>query len=196
MSSGEVVGLLLTVMLIGVAASGAVAWLIWRRSTRLRESHVRRIDASAEWLAARVTLTRNSISFVTAFRELADEKGDADAIALRRDEAQRARGAWCDARRELDRAEAMLVAWSNDPGIRQRLGEFDQATPEALRAAVNADRQTLGRLIKRLRDSDDRAAELVRSAACGIRGKTLLGSALVTRLRVAGQSAYHQLMRR
>ena len=108
MSSGEVVGLLLTVMLLGVAASGAVAWLIWHRSSRLRESHVRRIDASAEWLAARVTLTRTSISFVTAFRELAAAHGNADAIALRRDEAQRARAAWCDARRELDRAEGRI----------------------------------------------------------------------------------------
>lgn len=161
MSFGEIIGLLLTVALFACALGVSAAAVVAGRRYRRQELAVRRVDAYAHWLGARITITRASISFVAAFRALALERGDGAALALRRDEAQRTRAAWCAAQRELDRAEAMLVAWSGDPAVRQRVRALGHVAPEALRRAIHADAQDAGEFFVGLREADERATDLV-----------------------------------
>ena len=163
MSSGEFLGLLVTVSLLGVLVGAVFTWITALRRDRLAEPRGRRIDAYAQWLSARMTLSRASASFVAAFRALAAERPDSEYISLRREEAQRTRNAWWDAMRELDHAEAMLLVWSGDPTIHERLAHFDRVGPEALRTAINGGQVEVDKLMRRFRDADARAAEFVRS---------------------------------
>ncbi len=118
MSSEEVVGLMLTVALLSATAGTAVTAAVILRRSGMSQWRMRRVDAYARWLAAWMTLSRVSASFVAAFRALATERRDSEYFALRRHEAQRARAAWSDAMRELDRAEAALIAGTVAPSIR------------------------------------------------------------------------------
>ena len=170
MSSSEFLGLLVTVSLLGVLVGAVFTWIAGLRRDRPAEPHVRRMDAYAHWLSARMTLTRASASFVAAFRALAAERPDSEYMSLRREEAQRTRQAWWEAMHELDRDEAMLLVWSDDPAIRERLAHFDRVGADALRAAINGDQTEVDRFMQRLRDTDATAAEFVRSAA--VRAKT------------------------
>ncbi|MGB2985586.1 MAG: hypothetical protein WBE26_06855 [Phycisphaerae bacterium] len=169
MSQGEIVGLLLTVALLAAIVGAVLTAVAALRRDRAAELRTRQIDAYAQWLAARMTLSRASVSFVVAFRALAAQRRDSDYFLLRRDEAQRARADWCDARRELDRAEAVLVAWSDDPSIRKQLARFDLVAPDVLRLAINSDQGDVDRLAQRLHDADQRAAEFVHAATASTR---------------------------
>ena len=164
MSTGEVAGLMLTIGLLGVMAGAVVAALLISRSARIHERDNQRANAYAQWLAARMTLSRASASFVTAFRALAAEPRQSDYFALRQDEAQRARVAWCDAMHAVDQAEAMLVVWSDDPLIQPRLAAFPRIRPERLRTAINGDPREVDRLIWQDREAVERAATFVRNA--------------------------------
>ena len=165
MSSGEFLGLLFTVSLLGVLVGAAFTWIVAIRRHRPAEPDVRRREVYARWLAARISLTRASASFVAAFRALATERTDAEYFALRREEAQRTRNAWWEAMRELDGAEAMLLVWSDDPTTRERLAHFDRVEPEALRKAIDGSQGEVDALLRRLREADSRAADLVCVAA-------------------------------
>jgi hypothetical protein len=168
-SSGEFLGLLVTVSLLGVLVGAVFTWITALRRDRLAEPSGRRIDAHAQWLSARMTLSRASTSFVAAFRALAAERPDSEYMSLRREEAQRTRSAWWEAMRDLDHAEAMLLVWSGDPTIHERLARFDRVGPEALRNAINGGQAEVDKLTQRFRDADARAAEFVRLAAAGTR---------------------------
>jgi hypothetical protein len=161
MSTGELIGLLATVVLfaggVGVVATALVA----ARRGSAADARKRRLDAYAQWLAAHKTLARASTSFVAAFRVLAAEHRDAVYFSLRSDEAQRARAAWCDAMRELDRAEASLVVWSADPSIHGQLVLFQRPRPEALRAAIDGDQVDVDRLSHAFHGADELAVEFV-----------------------------------
>lgn len=161
MSTGEFIGLFATVALFAGGVGVVATALIAARRGSAADVRMRRIDAYAQWLAAYKTLARTSTSFVAAFRALAAERRDAAYFSLRRDEAQRARAAWCDAMRELDRAEASLVAWSADPSIHKQLGRFHRARPEALRAAIDGNQVDVDKLSHELHGAHELAAEFV-----------------------------------
>lgn len=163
----ELVGLVISVAFAGLAIGVAVTLLIAVRKDRSAELHIRRTDAYAQWLAAWTTLTRASRSFVAAFRALAAEDQDSKYYALRQDEAQRSRSAWYEATRDLDRAEAALVAWSPDPEIRTKLADFEIIPAETLRTAVNGGTKEMEKLVQRLQSLDERAAEFVRASTGG-----------------------------
>lgn len=161
MSTAELIGLLATVVLFAGGVGVVATALLAARRGSAADARMRRIDAYAQWLAAYKTLARASTSFVAAFRALAAERRDAVYFSLRRDEAQRARAAWCDAMRELDRAEASLVAWSSDPSIHEQLARFRRAQPEALRVAIDGNQVDVDKLLHELHGADELAAEFV-----------------------------------
>lgn len=167
MSPGELVGLLATVALfaavVGVVLTAVVSW---RRNRRI-ERWIRQTDAYGQWLGAYLTLIRASISFVAAFRSLAAQKHDSKYFSLRGDEAKRARADWCEAKSRLDRAEAMLIAWSDDASIAEQLAGFRPGAPDMLRAAIDGDPSDVEQLTRRLRETEQRAIAFVRTATDG-----------------------------
>ncbi len=160
----ELVGLVISVALAGLAVGVAATLLIAARKDRNAELHICRTDAHAQWLAAHTTLTRVSMSFVAAFRALAAEGEDSKYYGLRQDEAQRSRSDWCDAMRALDRADAALVAWSTNPDIRTKLDGFERVTAEALRAAIDGGEKDVDELARRLYRTDELASTFVRAS--------------------------------
>lgn len=168
MSIGEVIGLTLTVAAFGVATGAAVAAAIIAWSRRRTARRMRCDDAFARWLAAWMNLSRTSASLIAAFRALATEGHNSEYFSLRQDEAQRARAAWCDAMRELDRAEAGLVARSASP-MRADLARFVRVSPAALRAAINGNQRDVDALVQQLGRTTTRAAEFVEATAIGER---------------------------
>lgn len=165
MSVSEIVGLALTFTLLGVTIGAIVAVVLVSRREWRREEHARRLDAYARWLASRLTLTRTSISFVAAFRALEARRHESTFLPLRRDEAQRARRAWCDAAAEHDQARASLIVWSHEPSLCERLGGLDPVTPDLLRSAIDGDAHSFDQLVRQLRDGDRHALEVIRSFA-------------------------------
>ena len=164
MSAGELLGLLVTAGLLAAAIGAVLTAAGALRRNRITDLRARRLDVYAEWLAARLILTRGSRSFVAAFRSLAAERPDSSNLTLRRDEAQRARAAWCEARNALDRAEAMLVVWSDDPSISEKLAGVTPVSPDMLRTAINGPPEDFESLTRRLHEADEEAIRLVRSA--------------------------------
>jgi hypothetical protein len=179
----EFVGLILTAAMLGVATGASFTAVIAVYRERSTSQRTRRCDAFAAWLAARKGLSRASASFVAAFRALALEKPESVHLPLRREEAQRARAAWCDAARELDRAEAMLLLWSGDPRTREDLARFERPAVERLRAAIDGDARRANALLEQIRDTDDRATEFARTAAA-----KAMGSRKPGRVRTARRS--------
>jgi hypothetical protein len=158
------IGLLLTVALFAAVGSAVVTAVAGRRAGRVADQRARRMDAYAQWLAACMGLNRSSASFVAAFRALAAEDRDSKYFALRQEEAQRARTDWCSAQGELERAEAALVVWSEDPSVRERLACGAPVAPEELQSAINGGQGDLDAFMQRLRSADARAAEIARRA--------------------------------
>ena len=196
MSTGELVGLICTVALLAAVAGALVTAVVAGRHSRAAEIRLRRVDVYAQWLAAHFATTRASVSFVTAFRALAVVKQDSEYFSLRQEEAQRARAAWCDAMSELDRAEAALLVWSTDPSIRTHLARFERISPETLRSAIDGHRQNVARLIERLRNADDRAAEFVRAATKEARPRRLGHGETLSRIRAYVGSIVNHLSRK
>lgn len=192
MSSGELIGLLATVVLLAVVAGAAAMAAVAARPGWATNARTRRIDAYAQWLAAHKTLARASTSFVAALRALAAEHRDARYFSLRRDEAQRARAAWCDAMRELDRAEASLVAWVADPSIHKQLARFQRARPAALRGAIDGDQADVERLSHELHGADELAAEFVHQAITQTRGERSAPRRLLARALAHAETIVHQ----
>jgi uncharacterized membrane protein YedE/YeeE len=167
MSVGEWIGFALTVALLaGAAGVGMGARLGQKRSAGMR--HRRRVaDACAYWLAARWTLSRTSMSFVAAFRALGAEPRDAPNYELREQEAQRARGHWCEAMGEFDRREAALVIFALSEGI--PYSPSDRVDAEELRAAIQGDARGVAALRIRLQAADRDAMERTRQILADVR---------------------------
>ncbi len=168
MSTGEVAGLALAVGSLGAVVGAAVA--VWLTSRHFRAETTRngKRDALAHWLAARMTLTRASVSFVAAFRSLARERSDSNYYPLRQQEAQRTRVQWCDAVRELDLAEASLRVWAWTPSLQEWLMRFDHIDASTLRDTINGTEQDVCSLLSELHDSDRIAIQFVDSAVAEI----------------------------
>ena len=198
MSVGEVVGLVITVGLLGVIAGGMLTALLAVRSSRLDTIRQRRAAALSHWLAARLTLSRCANSFIAAFRALAFEPRGSSLRALRLDEAQRARARLFAALRDLDRAEADLITRVPDPAIHLQLDSFKRLTPEELRAAIDGDSKNVATLVGKFRRDDQRAIAFVRFTAARIgtgNGQSPLRD-LVDRLAVLARSTLDQWGRR
>lgn len=188
MSISEIVGLVLTVASLAAAVSVMATLVILMRRDRHAEVRLRRVDAYAQWLAGRKAVTRASLSFLAAFRALAAERRDSQYFSLRRDEAQRTRAAWSDSMRELDRAEAALLAWSADPSIHEKLAQLKRVSPEALHKAISGHQQDVDQLTRQLRAEDQDAAKLVRAATTTARGPGPRGPGTLARVTAYTQS--------
>jgi hypothetical protein len=182
-SNDELIGMIATAALLGGVIGAVVA--SWSTAIRRRADalSVRRADAYAQWLAARVTLTRASLSFVSSFRALAVERNDSPNLPLRREEAQRTRTAWSDAVRELDRAEAALLVWSHDPKVRTKLVDLGRPTPRRLQEAIDGDGRQVRALFAQMHQADERAAEFAQQVAAGLHRPSSVG-------QVVRQSAF------
>ena len=170
MSVGEVVGLAITAALAGGAVSAALVLAFTLRLHHLRERESQRADAFSRWLAARITLSRSSVSLVAAFRSLAAARPDSTYFSLRAEEVQRTRASWSDAMRELDLAEALLRIRVRTPAVREQLIRLDRIGADALRVAIDGDEQEVDRLMQMLRAADRAAIELVESVTAGFDG--------------------------
>ena len=183
MSTGGIIGLAVAVGLVSGLVSAAVILALHARRQGRFDLQARRVDAYAHWLAARLALTRASLSFVSAFRVLAAEPRDSTYFALRTEEAQRVRSQWSDAVRTLDLAEATVIAWVDDASLPLRLEQFTRVAVSALRRAVAGSDEDVDTLVDRLHDTDQRAVEFVGQATAhllsGQRGwRDLLGATL------------------
>ncbi len=162
MSVGEAAAIVVLAGLCGVVVGTTIAVLVSER----RQSSGRRTrlsEAYTLWLAARLTASRASLSFVAAFRALGAERADSVYLPLRTDEAQRARAYWCDAMQKLDLAEAALVALGANDSNRAPAGQFLRVGPDALRRTINGDETDVDRLAQYLHTADRNAIDFVRS---------------------------------
>jgi hypothetical protein len=184
MSWDEIVGLTLTAVLIGGAVGVALTALVVHSGASFAERRVGLILAKppkggsadvtqtyARWLAARLTFSRASASFVAAFRALAAERRDSPQFPFRMEEALRARISWSEASRDLDLAEAMLLTTVRDPAIDQRLGELEHVSAEALHTVVAGDAKGVEVLLQSLHAADQCAIGFVRGAAAQAHGR-------------------------
>jgi len=182
MSWDEIVGLALTAALIGGAVGAALAALVARSGAALAERQERITQTYARWLAARLTFSRASASFVAAFRTLAAERRDSPQFLLRIEEARQARVSWSEASRDLDFAEAMLLTSVHDPAIDQQLGGFEHVSAEALRAVVAGESKGVEKWLQELHDADRRALDFVRAATANTHGNQSIWCKRLARL--------------
>lgn len=162
MSQAEIVGLLLTVALMALAAGALVASVAYRFAVRDARQRVDLTEAYVQWLAARRTLTRVTLSFVAAFRALAVTDRASLNRSLREEESQRARADWSSAMRSLEEAHTRLCVCDEDDGMAQRLTRFAVVTPEQIRKAISGDADIRERMAGELADADRRAMAFVR----------------------------------
>lgn len=169
MSWDEIVGLTLMAALIGGVVGAAIA-LVARSGAALAERLEHTTRTYARWLAARLTFSRASASFVAAFRALAAERRDSPRFPLRMEEALRARVSWSEASRDLDYAEAMLLTSVRSPAIDRGLGEFERVSAEVLRDVVAGDSKGVEKWLQELHAADQRALDFVRGATANTHG--------------------------
>ncbi len=169
MPSGELIGAMIGAGVAAGCTAAAVVLLVSQRRQRSADLAARRVDLHARWLAARLALSRESASFVTAFRLLAVEPRKSAAFALRLEEAQRIRGRWHEAVASLDRAEAELVAWCDAAMTGEELRRIPRPGLSDLRRAVHGHETDTDELITRLAEQDRSAI-----AAVERRTRTLL----------------------
>jgi hypothetical protein len=182
MSVTTFIGLAITIGLLSGVVCALIVLVFASRRRWSMELCARRTDAYARWLAARLNLTRASLSFVSAFRTLAAESRESTYFALRCEEAQRARAAWCDAVRELDLAEASLVAWVDDPTLPQQLGQLGRIEAAALRRAIHGEEQEVDELTDEFHKKDRQAAEFASKAAARLLSRRPGWRALLDRM--------------
>ena len=190
MSTGEVIGLAITMAAFGAAAALAIAGVYKPKAGTLG-----RTDALARWLAARKTLNSSVRSFVAAFRALASQKPDSAFFDLRLDEAQRSRDRLHDAMRSLEKAEATLVAWAADWSIDEAFSTFARVSAADLRNAINGDARALALLDQQLRRDDQRAITFVQRATTDDQGRHSAVRQLLSKSRIAVESILQRTRR-
>ncbi len=163
MSSGELVGLVLTVVLIAGSLGAAIGMCLGRQRAEKTRGGARFAAAWARWLAARWALSRASRSLVVAFRALAGERSDSPTYRLREREAQRTRGHWSRAVDAVARSEAMLLVLNPEPHMASRVTELGRVGVDALRVAVEGTPADAKAFFGLLEGCDREAREFVRS---------------------------------
>lgn len=161
MSAGELIGIIITAVLLGGAITAAVTLTLAIKQGRAGSPRPNQNDANERWLAVRLTLSRVSISFVMAFRSLAKETKESPYYALRTQEAQRARDQWSQAKTEYERALAAVIVQSTNPSIVATLKSMDIVDASELRSAINGSPLTVQKLRDRLDQQDQNAIRWV-----------------------------------
>ena len=165
MTEREAIGLAIMAGVLGGVFGAVATALFCAYRDRVLTARACRRDAIAQWLAARITLGRASLSFVAAFRSLAAERRESRYFSLRQDESQRARARWCLAAESLDLAEAKLRVGTPSPGFSKRLDGFARQSVESLRAAIDGDDVAVDRFMQAVLDVERRAIALAEAAA-------------------------------
>ena len=190
MSTGEAIGLAITMGALGAAVGTLIA-----HARRPKAKAIGRTEALARWLAARKTLSSSARSFVAAFRALAAEQPDSAFFDLRLDEAQRSRDRLHDAMRIFEEAEATLVAWAPAWSIDDAFSTLARVSAVDLRNAINGNGQAVALLNQRLRRDDQQATDIVKRATTTQRGRDSLLQELLERSKVALGSILERMRR-
>lgn len=154
---------LLAAFVAGLLAGFSIT-LAMTNVIRRTRCHAQELRAkSVRWLAARIVLSRATISLVSAMRALKKPPENSEFSSLRLAEAQRARAAWFSARRELDRAAASLECWYYSHGERQPFVTDDPGIA-ALRQAIDGDDAAAAQLVQSLRAADEAARAAIQQS--------------------------------
>jgi len=171
MTAAEIVGTLLTALLLGTL-NGALLARAWKeRRRRVRGLLEHQVIAYRDWLAAQKVLTRTSLAFVTAYRALASTSAETSSHDLKRQMFLQTRESWNDAMSELDRADASLVVWCDESGARQELSEMTRSAKHIVQIVLQREIENLDVLADELRARDEQAVAFVRSVTQEIRAR-------------------------
>lgn len=163
MTAAEIFGTLLTALLLGTL-NGALLAKAWQeRRRRVRGLREQQINAYRDWLAAQKVLTRTSLAFVASYRSLTSTDSETATQYLKRRMFLQTRSNWNDAISDLDRAEASLVVWCEEPGTVQELSNMTQSAKQIVQVVFQRDPGNLDALVDELRAKDEQAVALVRS---------------------------------
>ncbi len=196
MSTVQMIGVTLTAVLVGVASGVLITRLRVDRQTRRDQGRVRRIDAYARWLAAWRIASRAALTFVAAYRRQTTVNARGTELPHScREEVHRAQSEWYDARKTLDRAEAYLLVWSDDPEIEVRLAAFCQATSRLMHTALGGNQEAFHRLAEHLRKRERLATRWVRTSLAQKPAATPGVSDLIERLAVSLQDILARVRR-
>lgn len=187
MSAGELIGLIVTVSLLCAVITALIILILSIRQNQPTSQYDPANKALEQWLASRLTMSRVSLSFVMAFRSLASESKESPHYPLRIQEAQRVRGQWCDARRELDRARASLIVHHHEPAIDDQIKAFDIIGAEELRRAINGNPEIVQQVRDRLNQLDRDSIQWIRSSVQASTLQNFSGS-------ITSHFIYHHLL--
>ena len=163
MTAAEIVGTLLTALLLGTL-NGALLAKAWQeRRRRVRGLREQQISAYRDWLAAQKVLTRTSLAFVASYRALTSTDSETTTQDLKRRMFLQTRSNWNDAISELDRAEASLVVWCDEPETTQAFSKMTRSAKQIVQIVFQRDPANLDALIDDLRAQDEHAVALVQS---------------------------------
>ncbi len=184
MTPGEVVGLSLTVALLAFLSGVLVVASRDRGESAHQRDRDSRLSKLADYLGARRSVTRASLTFVASFRALTVTKESSPHTQLRTKEAHASRRRLHEALDNLDKSQAELIVWFPDFA---RAGEGSHSVDVAtLRAAIEGTKADVATLAKCLQEADRQAAARVRDCA-----KTLHGAQealLISDLAIAARS--------
>lgn len=161
MSAAELIGLIITAGLLGGAITAAVTLTLAIKRGQSESPRPNPNDAYEQWLGARLTLSRVSISFVMAFRSLARESKESPYHELRTQEAQRARNQWSQAKTQCERALTAVIVQHSDPDIVSAIQAMDTVDAGELRSAINGSPLGVQHLRDRLDLQDQNAIRWV-----------------------------------
>lgn len=169
MTAAEIFGTLLTALLLGTL-NGALLAKAWQeRRRRVRGLREQQINAYRDWLAAQKVLTRTSLALVASYRSLTSTDSETATQYLKRRMFLQTRSNWNDAISDLDRAEASLVVWCEEPGTVQELSNMTQSAKQIVQIVFQRDPGNLDALVDELRTRDEQAVAFVQSVAKKIR---------------------------
>ncbi len=173
MSPGEVAGLAATVgLLAGISGAVIVTVVVSRRRT-VTEGRAQCLDACITWLAARRTVSRTCALCVAAVRALEAEPHDSPYDSSRITDAQRAKHRWVSATRDLDQAEAALIARTAALAIGAPPVPSNPGPRDLVRQAIGGRPRDMDMLFEEFRQADLRAEDYTRDLVVRLGGPPL-----------------------